>query len=211
MNRRRSASGPLRGGNARPRVAGFALLWLMLGLGACANGGAYQGTYIDPPLEMPVIRGMDGRDRPFDSADLQGKVQVVFFGYTFCPDFCPTVMYEITEAYTDLARQRDQIEVLFVSVDPQRDTSARLRTYVDLFHGDFRGIRIADPDSLDEVAAGYGLFLESHRQHDDDTEYLVDHTVRTYVLDRGGRMALTYGSDLSAQDLARDLRRLLRQ
>ncbi len=182
----------------------------VLTLAACTPTPSYQGLYLDPPLEVPAIVGTDLSAQPYDSALLENHVKVVFFGYTFCPDICPGIMHVIAEAYTALPRRQDQIEVVFVTVDPDRDTTIRLAAYLVNFHADFQGVRVEDDTVLEALTRGYGIFVESHRDSDEDRSYLVDHTIRTYVLDKQGRMALTYGGDMEAADLTRDLQRLLR-
>lgn len=185
----------------------------MLFLAACI-APTYRGNLLDPPLEVPGITGTDHRDRIFDSNSLDPdnpQVLVVFFGYTFCPDYCPALLNEIQEAYTSLPQYQDRISVLFVTVDPERDTPERLAAYMSAFHDDFRAIRIDSVSDFETIKLGYGIYIESHQEAENDQHYLVDHTVRTFVLDSYGRLALTYLSDLEAGDLARDLRQLLRQ
>ena len=193
----------------------FTLLVLLcltttLALAACALTPSYKGLYLEPPLEVPAIVGTDLRVQPYDSDRLQDQVKVVFFGYTFCPDICPGIMHVIAEAYAKLPRQQDQIEVIFLTVDPERDTPARMKAYLSNFHPDFQGVRVEDAAMLESLNAGFGIFTESHRESKEDSSYLVDHTTRTYILDKRGRMILTYGGDMKAADLARDLRTLLR-
>lgn len=177
---------------------------------ACAQGPSYKGTFINPPMEVPAIVGTDLKTQPFDSDLLDQQIKVVFFGYTFCPDICPGIMNVIAEAYNELPRFQDQIEVIFVTVDPIRDTPTRLEAYLSNFHEDFQGVRTETAAGLDALNSGFGIFVESHRDSEEDSSYLVDHTTRTYVLDREGHMALTYGGDMKATDLAHDLRTLLR-
>ncbi len=185
-------------------------LWLV----ACGGLGSYQGTHLDPAQEMPPITGLDHKGQPFDSegADLNDKILVVFFGYVFCPDYCPLIMHEITEAYEDhLVRQQDAIEVLFVTIDPERDSPAQLAQYTASFHADFTGVYIADTAALEILKTRYGVFAETHvPEGNTASQYLVDHSTRTYVLNRKGKLELAYGPDIQARDLARDLKRLLR-
>ena len=179
-------------------------------LNACAGTPTYRGLHLDPPLEVPAIVGIDLLDRPFNSALLQDQVKVVFFGYTFCPDICPGIMNVIAEAYAELPRQQDQIEIIFLTVDPVRDTPTRLAAYLSNFHADIQGVRVEDAAQLEALNKGFGIFVETHQESPTDESYLVDHTTRTYVLDRQGRMILTYGGDIEAGDLARDLHKFLR-
>ncbi len=188
------------------------LVYLMTtpALAACIPTPSYQGLHLEPPLAVPAIVGTDLRARPYNSDHLQDQIKVVFFGYTFCPDICPGIMHVVAEAYAALPRQQDQIEVIFVTVDPERDTPARMEAYLSTFHADFQGVRVEDAAMLEALKTGFGIFVESHRETHEDSSYLVDHTTRTYVLDPQGRMILTYGGDMEAASLARDLRKLLR-
>ena len=154
--------------------------------------------------------GTDLRAQPYNSDHLQDQVKVVFFGYTFCPDICPGIMNVIAEAYAKLPRQQDQIEVIFLTIDPERDTPARMEAYLSNFHADFQGVRVEDAAMLEALNKGFGIFVESHRETNEDSSYLVDHTTRTYILDKQGHMILTYGGNMEAAGLARDLQILLR-
>ncbi len=198
---------------ALPAASGWPPCSSACGLVACSGLGSYQGTHLDPAREVPPITGLDHESQPFDSDSLKGKVVVVFFGYVFCPDYCPLIMYEIAEAYDEhLARQRDEIEVLFVTIDPERDSPEQLALYTATFHADFTGVHVADTADLEILKTRYGIFAEINvPEGNTEGPYLVDHSTRTYVLNRAGRLELAYGPDIEAQALARDLRRLLQQ
>ena len=199
-------------GRAHRTIHVTAILFLsVLACAACGNA-AWHGTVLEPPLEVPVIAGVDHRGIPFDSGALAGRLQVVFFGYTFCPDFCPATLYAVTDALSVQSKSvQAEVDVLFVTVDPQRDNRGRLEAYVSQFHPSVRGIRLEEPEALAALTAGYGVYVDSGAESAGDDVYLVDHTTRVYVLNREGHMALTYASDLQAEDLAADLKRLARQ
>ena len=200
---------PARVPNSIPLAA---VLFLAALLCAACGAGTWNGTVLEPPLEVPAIAGVDHRGDPFNSGSLAGRLQVVFFGYTFCPDICPATLYEVADALSAQSESvRQQVDVLFVTVDPQRDGPGRLEAYVGQFHPSVKGIRLEDPEALAALTAGYGVFVDSGAESAGDDVYLVDHTARVYVLNREGRMALTYASDLKAEDLAADLKRLAKQ
>ena len=189
-----------------------AVLFLSLLLCAACGMTTWHGTVLEPSLEVPVIAGVDHQGNPFDSGSLEGRLQIVFFGYTFCPDFCPATLHEVADAlWAQSEAVQDEVDVLFVTVDPQRDNLGRLEAYVNQFHPSVRGIRIENSEALTDLTAGYGVYVESGAESASDDVYMVDHTVRVYVLNREGRMALTYASDLKAEDLAADLKRLAKQ
>ena len=202
---------PPRFRRARRIVPVAAALFLAALLCMSCGTATWHGTVLEPPLEVPVITGVDHRGDPFDSGSLEGRLQVVFFGYTFCPDFCPATLYEVADALSaQSAAVQEEMDVLFVTVDPQRDSPGRLEAYVSQFHPSVRGIRLED-EALANLTAGYGVYVDSGAESAGDEIYMVDHTIRVYVLNREGRMALTYASDLKAEDLAADLKRLARQ
>ena len=200
---------PARVPNSIPLAA---VLFLAVLLCVACGAGTWHGTVLEPPLEVPAIAGVDHRGDPFDSGSLEGRLQVVFFGYTFCPDICPATLYEVVDALSAQSEAvQEEVDVLFVTIDPQRDNLGRLDAYVNQFHPSVRGIRLEDPEVLSDVTSGYGVYVDSGAESAGDDVYLVDHTTRVYVLNREGRMALTYASDLEAEDLAADLRRLAKQ
>ena len=119
-------------------------------------------------------------------SDFNGQVVLAYFGYTFCPDICPTNLGELSLAYRQLTpEQQQQVQILFISVDPERDTPARLRQYVDYFAADMLGLT-ADAITIAEVAQRYGAV---YLKIDDGSEnYAVDHSAFTYVIDRNGQL-----------------------
>ena len=199
-------------GCPRSTIPTAAVLFLLTLLGASCGTAAWHGTVLEPSLEVPVIAGVDHQGIPFDSGSLAGRLQVVFFGYTFCPDFCPATLHEVADALSAQSEAvQEEVDVLFITVDPQRDNLGRLEAYVNQFHPSVRGIRIENAKALTDLTAGYGVYVESGAKSASDNVYMVDHTTRVYVLNREGRMALTYASDLKAEDLAADLKRLAKQ
>jgi len=137
-----------------------------------------------------------------------GKVRLLYFGYTHCPGICPTTLAEIGGALRALApRQSARIQVLFVSVDPGRDTPARLAAYLAHFSPSFVGLS-GSADEIARVAAAYGIY---YRVTDGPTpaEYLVDHTSVVIVIDQAGSVRLLFPFGTAAPDMAEDLRHLL--
>ena len=123
---------------------------------------------------------------PVSLRDFEGQLVLAYFGYTFCPDICPTNLGELSLAYRQLTpEQQQQVQILFISVDPERDTPTRLRQYVDYFAADMIGVT-ADAATIAEVAQRYGAV---YVKIDDGSEnYAVDHSAFTYVIDREGRL-----------------------
>jgi len=143
-------------------------------------------------------------------ADFRGKLVVLFFGYTHCPDVCPTTLSDVAAAFKTMApADSAQVQVLFVSVDPERDTPDMLKQYVPYFHPSFLGLH----GTPEEVAAAAKEFRIHYRKHVEPgaTDYLVDHTAGSYVLDKAGRLRLFQPFAQPPNDIAHDLTVLLRE
>ncbi len=141
-------------------------------------------------------------------ADFRGKLVVLFFGYTHCPDVCPTTLSDMAQALRLLTpEQAARVQVLFVTVDPERDTPDMLRTYVPYFHPDFLGLH----GTPEEVARAAKEFRITYRKHTEPgaSDYLVDHTAGSYVLDDKGRLRLFLPFAHSPEDIAHDLKTLM--
>lgn len=140
-------------------------------------------------------------------ADFRGKVVAVFFGYTHCPDVCPTTLSDFAAALQQLGAQADRVQVVFVTVDPQRDTPELLRQYVPAFNPAFLGM-YADEETLKRLAKAYKVVYQKTSVNAPD-DYLVDHSTGSYVYDPQGklRLLIPYGSSPGA--IAQDLRALL--
>lgn len=136
-------------------------------------------------------------------ADYRGKVVAMFFGYTHCPDVCPTTLSDFAAALRQLGPQADRVQVIFVTVDPQRDTPDMLKQFVPAFNPAFLGM-FTDESSLKKLAGEYKIVYQKTAVKGTD-DYLIDHSAGTYVYDARGRLRLLvpYGSgpDVIAQDL----------
>ena len=148
----------------------------------------------------------DGRIRSLK--DFQGKVVVLFFGYTQCPDVCPTTMTELAQVRKLLGADGDKLQVLFVTVDPERDTPQVLKSYMANFDPGFIALRGA-PDQLAAMAKDFKVFYKK-TEGNTPTSYSMDHSAASYVYDPKGQLRLytRYGS--GTQGLASDIRLLLK-
>ena len=139
--------------------------------------------------------------------DFRGKAVVLFFGFTQCPDVCPTTLVDIANALNSLGGDAARVQVLFVSVDPERDTPQALGQYVSAFHPAIIALR-GDLAATQRVAREFKIYFEKRKQGD---SYTVDHSAQTYVIDPQGRLRLLVRHERLAQDLAPDLRTLLQE
>lgn len=148
-----------------------------------------------------------GKVRHLD--DFKGKVVVMFFGYTQCPDVCPTTMVEMQGVMKLLGDDAKRVQVIFVTVDPERDTQEVLAQYVPAFDPSFIGLRPATPEALKEVTTGFKVF---YQQVPGKTlgSYTIDHTAGSYVFDPEGRLRLFIKHGQGGQPLADDIKALLK-
>ena len=149
----------------------------------------------------------DGKVRTL--ADFKGKVVVMFFGYTQCPDVCPTTLTEMQQAMTLLGPQSDKVQVLFVTVDPERDTAAILKQYVPAFDPRFLGLRPADDAALEKVAKDFKIYYKKVPGTSPGS-YTMDHTAGSYAFDPEGRLRLYIKHAQGPEILAHDLKELLK-
>lgn len=154
-----------------------------------------------------ALTGHDGRARTL--ADFQGRLVVLTFGFTHCPDICPTTLADVAQALTSLGRDAERVQVLFMTVDPERDTPARLAKYVPAFDPRFLGL-YGDAEATQRVAKEFKIFYDKREGSSPDS-YSVDHSAQIYVLDAKGRLRLFVKHERIGADLADDLRTLLRE
>lgn len=153
------------------------------------------------------LTGHDGKPRRLE--DFRGKAVVLSFGFTHCPDVCPTTLADVAGALKKLGGDASRVQVLFVTVDPERDSADVLRNYVTAFDPAFLGLR-GDAESTQRAAKEFRIFFEK-RQGSAPGAYSVDHSGQSYVLDGMGRLRLLVRHDRIGQDLAEDLKILLGQ
>ncbi len=168
---------------------------------------SFHGTIIQSPEPAPDFT-LQSASGPVSPSDFRGKVTVLFFGYTFCPDVCPTTLADLAGAMRILGDEADEVQVVFVSVDPDRDTPERLAEYVGSFDPRFVGVT-GNEDEVAAVAAVYGIFYEKH-EGTPASGYLIDHTASAMVIDREGRLKLVLPFGIGPQDIAADLHELLK-
>jgi protein SCO1/2 len=149
----------------------------------------------------------DHTGKPRTLADFKGKVVVVFFGYTQCPDVCPTTMAEMASVMQKLGPLADQVQVLFITLDPERDTQQLLAQYVPAFDKRFIGLR-GTPEQTAKTAKEFKVFY-SKVPGTDPGSYTIDHTAGSYVFDRDGRLRLFIRHGQGPDPIVHDLRELL--
>ena len=162
------------------------------------HGQTIQSNRAAPTVELDGPNGSIVR-----LSDYEGQIVVLYFGYTYCPDVCPITLSKLDRAMDILGDGADDVQVIMVSVDPERDTPEMLEAYVTHFNEDFIGIT-GDHHSIDRIATMYGVYYEAE-ESSGATGYLVNHTATVMVIDRDGYMKLVLPFEGTAEDLAADI------
>ena len=195
---------------ARIAIPALALALALAGA-ACQQKQSFNGTVVEPPEPAPELPGVNWDGEPFRLSERQGKVTVLFFGYTFCPDICPMTLTKMRRVEEGLGSKAEDLDVVFVSVDPNRDSVEKLSQYVPNFDESFYGVRLTF-DELEQVKEDFGITVQySQPKHGpgSDSYYYVDHTGTYFVLDREGRMRLEYPPTAKPEDMVPDIETLI--
>ena len=148
----------------------------------------------------------NGQERTL--ADFRGKVVVVFFGFTQCPDVCPTAMAQLVEVKQMLGKDGDKLQALFITLDPERDSAEILKAYIANFDAGFLGLR-PSLEQLPELTRHFKIFYKKN-EGKTPTSYTLDHSAGSYVFDTQGRVRLYVRQNMSAAAITEDLKILLR-
>jgi len=190
------------------------VVFLLIGVVAAgvilfAKPPSFRGTtYAEPYPVAPDFALARANGTQFRLSEMHGKVVALFFGYTSCPDVCPTTLAELKQALEKLGDQADQVQVLFVTVDPQRDTPERVQGYVDHFNPSFVGLSGSESD-LAKVWNDYGVFVEIV-EGASAAGYLVNHTARVTLIDQQGNLRVSFPFETPVEDVVHDLSLLLK-
>ncbi len=185
------------------------LLGLALLLSGCQSQGyAYKGSVVNPPLALPDFELADVTGQPFRLSQVKGEIALVYFGYTHCPDACPLTMYDVKQTLAGLKQGKERVHVLFISVDPERDTPEVLSKYVAGFGPEFIGLTGSLPQ-LQAVMKPFGVMAEKDTSTDSAGGYAVSHSTRLFLVDPQSQLVLTYGFGFEIGDLRDDLEYLL--
>ena len=149
---------------------------------------------------------VDQNGRAVTDKDLRGRPFLVFFGFTHCPDVCPTALFEISEVLGKLGPDAQRVSALFVTVDPERDTPAQMKDYLSSFDPHLLGLT-GDPAAIAAVAKEYRVYVKKVPL--DHGDYTMDHTALVYLMDKDGRFVAPFNLKRSTEDAAADLRRYL--
>lgn len=170
---------------------------------------SFRGSEIIPPVPAYDFTLTSAGKAPFRLLDQRGKVVLIFFGYTTCPDVCPATLGEFKQISNRLGKDAGEVRFVLITVDPQRDTPDRISQYAHNFDPSFIGLTGSESE-LDSVWKNYGVYREISQQ-DSAVGYLVDHSTRTYLVDQSGNLRLTYTFGTPVDDILQDVRHIIKQ
>src|SRR6201989_3640750 len=169
------------------------MLWALGGMRGVTAPAAIGG-----PFQLTDQAGQSVTD-----GDLKGKPTLIFFGFTHCPDVCPTSLFEISEVLRALGKDADKVNAYFVSVDPERDTQAAMKDYLSSFDPHLKGLT-GDPESVAKVLSAYRVYAKKVPLKDGD--YTMDHTALIYLMDREGNFVAPFNLKRTLEQAATDLK-----
>jgi protein SCO1/2 len=181
----------------------------LVGVGLLNRPYTFRGSTIDPAMPAPPIHLVDQNGKPFQLSDAKGKVVMLFFGYTHCPDECPATLAQFRQIRSDLGKQADQVAMVFVTIDPKRDTQTQIRSYLAQFRANIIGLT-GSPADLTVAWKGYGVYVDIPEWGLTAPAYAVAHSTRVYIIDRQGNLRLTYTYGTPTEDMLQDVQYLLR-
>jgi len=169
----------------------------------------FRGTSYDPSLPAAEFELTQGNGGSFRLSEKRGDVILLYFGYTFCPDVCPTTLSELRRVVADLGENASRVQVVMVTVDPERDTPEKLQEYMSLFNPAFIGLS-GSVDEMEKVWKDYGVYREVTELPNSASGYLVNHTARVYLVDPDGNLRLSYSYGTPPDDIVHDLKILFK-
>ena len=182
------------------------LAGLVIFLGVILFVSHGQGPGGGPSAIGGPFKLTDQDGKPITDKDFKGRPLLVFFGYTHCPDICPTTLFELSEVLHAMGKDADRVNALFITVDPERDTAPVMKDYLSSFDPHLRGAT-GDQKEIDAVEKDYRVYAKKVPTGKDD--YTMDHTALVYLMDKQGRFVAPFKLDRKPEQAADDLRRYL--
>jgi len=185
----------------------LAFLLIVLTLACAREAPSFRATDLTGATFGRQLALTDHNGKARTLQDFAGKAVIVFFGYTACPDICPTALARFAAVMKALGPQADGVQVLFISLDPERDTAERLQAFVPWFHPAFLGLR-GSPEQTQAVQAEFRVF-SARKEIGSGVGYVLDHSSGAYIYDPAGRLRLYVKDDATVEEIVADLRLLL--
>jgi protein SCO1 len=202
-----AAPGGPSGGPNRMLYATMGMLVALLLIGAGGflwlSGGGSGPTAIGGPFNLE-----DGNGKPVTDRDFRGQYMLVYFGYTFCPDVCPTTLNAVADAMDKLGPAASQVRPVFITVDPARDTPAVVKQFAAAFGPRITGLT-GTPEEIAKVAKEYHVYYAEHRTGPGANDYSMDHSSILYLMDPKGGFVAPVGADQTGDEIAANLKKLM--
>ena len=168
-----------------------------------------HGSVIEPAVAAPGLTLVSSEGGSFRLEEQRGKILLVFFGYTYCPDVCPGTLAQLRQVMTKLGSQASSVQVVLATVDPKRDSPEQLKRFLSVFGSNYLGVTGSE-EQLEPVWKAYGVYHAIRPVGENPNTYTVDHSTRIYLIDAQGRLRLTYPDASDIDGITRDLQFLLK-
>jgi protein SCO1/2 len=190
------------------RVVAVLTLLAVVITGCGGDEYSFKGGELKPLAAAPPFELTDQYGAPFSLAEHEGKVVLLYFGYTTCPDACPTTLSDWLEVKRLLGDEAEKVEFVMVTVDPERDTVEKLNQYMAFFDPEFYGLS-GDQETITAIEQDYGIMAVREEYPDSATKYLMNHTTSFWVIDTDGRLRLTFAHGTDPAIVTEDVKHLL--
>lgn len=196
-------------GNLSGAVAALALLATACSAPFATNTYVFKGLTLESPSSVPEFRLQNQHLQSVQVSDFRGSAVLLYFGFTNCPDECPLTMLKWDSLARELGPEADRVRFVMVTVDPERDTPARMKEFLGSYNPAFIGLT-GSLEEIEEVTLSFQAFFRKVAGAS-DSDYLVSHSTLVHVLDPKGRMVLVFPPEMAAREMAADLRHILEQ
>lgn len=186
-------------------VCTLSLIMFAFLMSACTQvEHGFAGVLVEDPTMVDDFTLTAVNNEPVSLSDFAGKYIFIYFGYGYCPDLCPDTLAKMARIRQDLGAAADKVQVILVSIDPERDTPETLAEYVSYFDDTFVGIT-GTPEEIDKAGKPFGIYYEKH-EGTAASGYLIDHTARTFLIDPERKVRISYAHDVLDEEILADLR-----
>jgi protein SCO1 len=189
-------------------LAIFVILGIAIGAAYLLRDNSYHGVLYNPAVTAYDFQLESGNGEQVSLHDFRGKLVLLFFGFTNCTDICPTTLAILSRVNAELGEQASRIQVVYITVDPQRDTPQRMQEYVAQFDPTFIGLSGSESD-LQKVWSAYGVYREIDPNASQSSDYEVTHSTRLYMIDQEGKLFLSFDYGTPPATILHDVRLLL--
>ncbi len=169
----------------------------------------FRGSLIEPPVKAPDFSLVSQNEKDWRLSEQKNKTIVIFFGYTSCPDVCPLTLSKFKQLKELLGKDADEIEFVYITVDPERDSPEKMKRHLDAFDEEFVGLT-GTTELMEPVWKDYGVY-RLKVETESATGYLMDHSATTYVINSNGELRLTFPYGMDVEEMSADLSEVVKE